>query len=101
MAGYVTFAILVWTSVIMPEGLWGVDRGWQTHRVCRDFIKDSGRCRKLAEDTFRARFPALSFEWPTCGKDDVIEAILWAAVADRNSVDRYLRMLSSLCASGR
>lgn len=103
MCGYWSLIIgsLLSASVILPEPLWGIDRGWQSHRLCREFVKDRGLCRKLAEDTFRAQFPALSIEWPTCGKDDLAEAILWAAIADRGFVDRYVRQFRSLCATGR
>lgn len=103
MFGYWNFIFgsVIGASVIFPDPLWGIDRGWQAHRTCRDFVKDRGLCRKWAEDTFRAQFPALSIEWPTCGKDDLAEAILWAAIADRDFVDRYVRHFRRLCVTGR
>lgn len=102
MCGYWSFIVLMTSvSVVMPEGLWGIDRGWHTYKGCRVLVKDGGLCRKLAEDMFRKQFPDLKLTWPACGKDDVAEAILWAAMADGDFVERYLRQFRSLCASGR
>lgn len=88
---------VVMTSVIMPEGMWSIDRGWKDYRACRVYLKSDGLCREMAEELFRRHFPQLKYEWPTCGRDDTAEAILWAAVGDPSFVGRYLQELRRLC----
>lgn len=88
---------VVTASVIMPEGMLGIDRGWRDYRACRMYLKDDRLCREVVEEVFKRQFPTLKYEWPTCGKDDMAEAILWAAVGDRGFVDRYLQQLRRMC----
>lgn len=97
--GYWSFLVgpLIAASVIFPEPLWGLERGWQQFRACRHYLKDGGTCRNLAMDAFRRSFPQHAVAWPACGKDDVAEAILWAAVSDRVFVDRYMGQFKRLC----
>lgn len=92
MSGY-----LVMASVIFESPLWGIDRGWEAHRNCRQYVQDNALCRRLAEDMFKQAFPLLTYEWPACGKDDVAEAVLLAAIYDRGWVDRYMRQFRRLC----
>lgn len=88
---------LVMASVIFPEPMWGLDRGWREYVSCRVRLKDGALCRHLVEGTFERQFPSIKYDWPDCGKDDVAEAILWAAVSDRGWVDRYMEQLRRLC----
>lgn len=93
--------LLSLASVIFDEPPWGIERGWEEHRACRLYVKDGGACRRLAEEVFRRHFPALTYEWPRCGKDDMAEAVLWAATSDRVFVDRYMKLFRRLCAGVR
>lgn len=88
---------LMGASVIFPEPLWGIDRGWREYRTCRGYLKNNELCRDLVERMFAKQFPAIRYEWPACGKDDVAEAILWAAVSDRGWVDRYMEQFGRVC----
>jgi len=88
---------VIGASLIFPEPLWGIDGGWHDYRTCRSYLKDDASCRRLAESTFKMTFPAISYEWPACGKDDIAEAILWASLRDRVFVDRYMRQFRRLC----
>lgn len=89
--------VVVMASIIFDSRPWGLDRGWEQHRVCRQYLKDSAGCRHLAEETFKRNFPTVSYIWPTCGKDDVAEAVLWSAVVDRSRVSRYMEEFRRLC----
>jgi len=95
MAGVARYLIMA--SVIFESPIRGIDRGWEAHRLCCQYVKDNAICRKLAEDMFRKAFPAVSYEWPACGKDDMAEATLLAAVYDRGFVDRYMTQFRRLC----
>lgn len=84
-------------SIIFPEPLWGLDGGWRDYRNCRQLLKDNTLCRRMAEETFTRSFPNVTYTWPVCGKDDVAEAILWAAIRDREFVDRYMGQMRRVC----
>lgn len=88
---------LVLASIIFKNPVWGIDRGWEAHRTCRAHLKDNLLCRKLAVDTFAKAFPALTYEWPTCGKDGLAEALLWVSIHDRVFVRRYMDQFRRLC----
>lgn len=99
MCGYWNFMLgsFMGASVIFPEPLWGIDRGWRDLKACRSYVKSNDGCRTLVEEMFRRQFPSLRYEWPACGKDDTAEAIHWAAVGDSVFVERYLGQLRRLC----
>lgn len=88
-------------SMIFNDPPLGIDRGWEEHRTCRLYLKDRVECRHLAEEVFRRHFPALTYEWPPCGKDDMAEAVLWAATSDPGFVDRYMEFFRRLCVGVR
>lgn len=89
---------VVLASVVFDGPVWDIEKGWEAHRSCRQYWNgDSKRCRRLAEDTFRKAFPALRYEWPACNKDDMAEAVLWAAVHDPGLVGRYMAQFRRIC----
>lgn len=46
---------------------------------------------------FKKAFPTLKYDWPDCGRDDLAEAVLLAAIYDRGWVDRYMRQFRRMC----
>lgn len=88
-------------SMIFNDRPLGLDRGWAQHRTCRLYLKDAEKCRRLVEKTFQRHFPSLRYEWPPCGKDDMAEAVLWAATSDPGFVDRYMDFFRRLCVGVR
>lgn len=93
----VVFSALLAASVVVPEPLWGIERGWQNYRTCRQHLRRNDACRALAEQRFKANFPDRKLDWPACRKDDVAEAILWAAISDARFIERYMRQFQRLC----
>lgn len=93
----VVFGALLAASVVVPEPLWGIERGWQSYQTCRQQLRSNDACRTLAVEGFKANFPDWKLDWPACKKDDVAEAILWAAISDAKSIDRYVRQFQRLC----
>jgi hypothetical protein len=94
--GFVVTSVVM-ASVIFPEPMGDLQEGWRSHRGCRVLVKDNAECRQLAEGFFARTFPEVKYEWPNCGKDDLAEAILWAALKDKDGVGRYLGYLRRLC----
>ncbi|OAV63693.1 hypothetical protein Barb4_04833 [Bacteroidales bacterium Barb4] len=88
---------VVVVSLVMPETMVGLDRGWRDYRACRIYLHSDDRCRAAVADAFKRRFPDVTFEWPRCGKDAMAEVILWAAVADPGKVERYLEGFRRIC----
>lgn len=82
---------------LVLDGGEGIDRGWKDLRACRQYLNSKPQCRELAEEAFKYAFPALSYEWSTCGQDDKAEALLRAAVSDPRFVDRYMQEFRRLC----
>lgn len=99
MCGYGTFMLtgIVMASLSFNEPLGDLREGWRSHRGCRILVKDNAECRRLAEGFFALTFPEVKYEWPACGKDDVAEVILWAALKDKGDLSRYLGYLRRLC----